>query len=597
MYLSLDIETNGLEINTQINYIGAYTEANGKEYYKIWSMPKDLEDFRTFINKRLENKDKFIFHHGKFDTARILYSYGIDIPIHDDTVYLGYLLSTVTELKDNRYDKWLSLKSMAQRYLGVKSWDIEKSKKTSKSYNDVVPYLKLDCKYTYMLFMLLKDKLPKRAFKTYELLIKMANAYKYIEYNGVPIDMTKLLEVLDRTQEEIKETESFLKTFANINYNSPAQLQKLLFINLGLPIVSYTDKGQPATDIETLKTLDGKHPIIEHIIKLRGLNKKKSFLESWRDNAVIHNVKECSKYYLHPTFNLHSTVTGRTSSSNPNFQQIPRDKELKSIFCSNDSDWLFVCADYSQAELRFAALIADVKEMKRAYLAGEDLHTNIAAVVNGIPKKEVTKEQRTAAKAVNFGFLYGMSAASFVNYAKQSYGVIISQEDANRFREHYFELYPELQDYYIKVDDELWNYGTQSSVMQRDYIVDIEKYRNKYKHQEMYRAAINFPVQSSASDYVLCALYSIMTDEKLKGHIKVCGTVHDSIIMLVKRDINEKATAKKLRYIKDIMQKPPLAKEYLTINIDIPIVVDIEVGPFGKGVSIEEWLMSEDLPF
>lgn len=180
-----------------------------------------------------------------------------------------------------------------------------------------------------------------------------------------------------------------------------------------------------------------------------------------------------------------------------------------------------------------------------------------------------------------------MSADSFVSYAKLSYGVTLSKEEAETFREHFFELYPELETYYSDVDDDLWYFGELTSVMGRYYLIDIEDYHNKYKHEKIRRAAINFPVQSAASDYVLCALYNVMNHPKLKDKIKVCGTVHDSIIMLLKKDED---FVENVKTIQETMQYPPLAKEYLTIDIDIPIVVDVEIGPFGKGVSLEEYI-------
>lgn len=588
MYLSLDIETQGLEINTDIHFIGIYAINNkGKELFEMFQMPQDLNKFKTFIENRKKNDDKFILQNGKFDTARILFSYGIDIPIHHDTMYLGYLFSTVTDLKEHKYDKWLSLKTMAQRYLGVEDWDVDKKTKTSTSADDVREYLKKDCKYTYELFIYFKQRLPKKKLKTYKLIIKLANCYKYIEVNGVPIDKTKLQEQLLKYTTKSLEVKSKLLAYGDINYNSPKQLQKLLFEDLNLPIVSYTSSGQPSTGVETLKELQAVHPICKDLLELRMLEKALAFLKDWEDKALSH---KDGYYYIHPTFNLHSTVTGRTSSNNPNFQQVPRNKDLKSLYTYPGKDYVFVCADFSQAELRFASLIAGVKNMKEAYKNGEDLHTNIAAIVNDIDKKDVTKPMRTAAKAVNFGFLYGMSAESFVSYAKLSYGVTMSLEDATKFRKHYFELYPELNDYYEKVDEELWYYGEQTSVMGRTYTIDIDKYHNKFEHESIRRAAINFPVQSAASDYVLCALYNVMNHPDLQNKIKVCGTVHDSIIMLVKNDDD---LYKNIILIKETMQHPPLAKDYLQIDVDIPIIVDVEIGPFGKGIEINEYFKGE----
>jgi DNA polymerase I-like protein with 3'-5' exonuclease and polymerase domains len=128
-----------LKVNTKINFVGAYAVNNtGKELFRYFKLPEDLAKFKTFIELSLINKHTFIMHNGKFDTVRLLYSYGIDIPIHHDTMILTYLLSTVDELKDNR-GKWLGLKYAAPRILGVENWDVATSKKTSEDEQDVIP--------------------------------------------------------------------------------------------------------------------------------------------------------------------------------------------------------------------------------------------------------------------------------------------------------------------------------------------------------------------------------------------------------------------------------------------------------------------------
>lgn len=589
MYLSLNIITQNQQINSPINYVGAYTLNGEEKVFSYFKIPNDIPKLKKFISNRLEHNDKFVFYNGKYDTSRLLYSYGIDIPIHQDIIYLGYLSSTVKELKDQPYEKWLSLEAMASRMLDEYNLDIDSSRKATMSEKDILAHLRDTCECIYNLFMKFKKKFYKKYLATYKLILKLANSYKYVEVNGVPIDKDMLLEVTtsyNKYKDEVNDNLVKIlkeKSLEMINFNSPKQLQKLLYEDLKLPIIAYTQTGQPSTGVEVLKELQDMHPIINMLLESRKVEKALAFLNDWDAKALLHND---GIYYIHPTFNLHTTVTGRTSSSNPNFQQIPRNKTLKAIFNYTKDDWKFVCADYSQNELRFAALIADVKEMKRAYNNGEDLHTNIAAMVNGIDKSEVTKKQRTAAKAINFGFLYGMSAESFVSYAKMSYDVSITLDEAIKFRDNFFKLYPELLDYYADVDYELYTYGQLTSAMQRNYIIDVAEYYDKYKRETIRRAAINFPVQSSASDYVLCALYDVMNNAQIKDKVKVCGTVHDSIIMLVK---NDDTIIETLNTIKQTMEHPPLSKDYLSLNIDIPIAVDIEIGPFGKGVELNEF--------
>jgi DNA polymerase-1 len=545
-------------------------------------MPQDLEKFKHFISVQQEKKSKFIMHNGKFDAVRILWSYGIDLKIDHDTMILAYLRSTVDELKDNR-GKWLGLKYAAPRWLGVENWDVTTSKKTSTSDKDVIPYLRLDCKYTYLLYKRLTSDFPKEKIKTYKLIMHAINAYKYIETNGLCIDMVQLEETLKDYYKDKEELDAKLITYKDINYNSSKQLQDYLFNELGLPVLKYTKKGAASTGVAELKELESEHPIVPLILKKREIEKAISFLDAWKEEAILH---PDGHYYLHSNFNLHGTVTGRTSSSDVNLQQIPRNKKLKSLFKSTKPGWQMVCMDYSQLELRFAGLVGNVQAIKDSYSKGEDLHYKMAATITGKPVSEVTKEERTQAKAANFGFLYGMQAKSFVEYAKVGYGVEVSEEQAMLIRERFFELYPELLLYYEDVRTALMTESRQTSIMQRVYEVNPIKLYNTWERENIIRPAINFPVQSAGSDYVISGIVEVMNHPLLKDRVKLGATVHDSIIGLVKEDEHFYET---LALIKSIMEYPGIARELITVDIDLPIVVDIEIGPLGKGISMEEY--------
>lgn len=244
---------------------------------------------------------------------------------------------------------------------------------------------------------------------------------------------------------------------------------------------------------------------------------------------------------------------------------------------------------FSQLELRFAGIVADVAAIKDSYRNGVDLHRLMAAKVAGCTMDEVTKEMRTQAKAINFGFIYGMQAASFVDYARDSYGVNVTLEESTQIRQAFFDLYPELNVYYQKVEDDLMNYCKQTSIMGREYEINAHKLANPFKRSNYIRAGINFPVQSAGSDYVICGLIEVINSPELKGKIRGCATVHDSIIFLVKKD----GIAETVTKVQQIMQKPKLAEQLLTKKIDIPIVVDIELGPLGKGVDLDEYLKQQ----
>ena len=179
-----------------------------------------------------------------------------------------------------------------------------------------------------------------------------------------------------------------------------------------------------------------------------------------------------------------------------------------------------------------------------------------------------------------------MQAKSFVEYAKVGYGVNVSLEQAQLIRASFFELYPELLSYYEKVRNDLMNTAKQTSVMSREYVVNPIKLLNPFERENIIRPAINFPVQSAGSDYVISGLVEVMNDPLLKGNIRIGATVHDSIIGLVRYDEHFEDY---ITRIKQLMEQPPVAKQLLTATIDFPIVVDVEIGALGKGVSLEEF--------
>lgn len=580
MNIVCDIETDNLTINTAINYVGFYGK-NVSPWFCYFKLPEDLDQLKDFIKGLEKQGAKWCFHNGKFDAVRLLYSYGIDMRISHDTMILTYLASTVDELKDNR-GKWLGLKYAAPRILGVKNWDIETSQKTSKKDEDVLPYLEKDCQYTFELLERLMKDLPVTRRRTYKLIIEALNAYKYVEINGLPIDTAQLEQTYNEYKLESASLAKDLKAYADINYNSSQQLSKLLYIDLQLPILEYTEAGAPSTRVSVLKQLKGQHPIIDLLLKHREVEKALAFLESWRTEMIQH---ADGYYYLHSNFNMHGTVTGRTSSSEVNLQQIPRNKKLKSLFKATMPGWELACLDFSQLELRFTGVVANVQAIKESYRKGVDLHRLMASKVAGCTMDEVSKDMRTQAKAINFGFIYGMQAASFVEYARDSYGVNVTLEEAVAIRQAFFELYPELLVYYQDVEQDLMEDCKQTSIMGREYELNPSILLNKFTRQNYLRAAINFPVQSAGSDYVICGLIQVVNDPELKDKIRVCATVHDSIIFLVKKD----GLAKTVTRVQQIMQDPELAHQLATKEIDLPIVVDIELGPLGKGVNLDEY--------
>lgn len=576
----LDIETTGLhpKLDT-LNFIGIHTFLHEQDEgtHTILYRPTGQE-----LRDALPSNTDYVYHNGKFDTKFLIEKYDVELPITHDTMILAYLFEEVPHLLSNNKNKAfkrhaLTLKACAMRELGVPDWDIDLETKTSDT-PETREYLKLDLKYTRDLFFYYYKRFEQRELFTYKLILKTLEAYRYVELNGIFIEVDELDVTRQEFQAKHDEQQQLLfDNFAEINYGSPQQLANLLYVELELPCTHYTKKDKPSTSKEALADLLGLHPIIPEIQKLREYAKALTFLNDWEERHVDGR--------LYPTFNLHTTVTGRTSCTKPNIQQVPRLKALKKLFSAPEGSE-FVQIDYSQVELRIAAIVADISEMKRAYRAGEDIHTNTGKKIAG--KEEITKQERSHAKPVNFGFLYGMSYKTFPSYAKMNYGVVVTTQQAHAFRSEYFSLYPELLPFYEVTKMRLLAQGEVVNMFGRVYKVGPRALANWRDRGDYERRAINNQVQSAASDIALMAICEIHKQYYRHPEVKIVGTVHDSILFEIVRNENFETH---LRNIKAIMENPPALAWALNHfghpPFDIPIVADVEVGRWGSGEEIQ----------
>lgn len=535
------------------------------------SLRRPLEDFKPIALNYLHKGYRFVWQNGKFDTKFLKEHLDLTLPISHDIMYLCYVQSTIGQL---RTKGWLSLKNMAPRILGVEDWDVDLSDKT-KVTEESIDYLIKDVEYTDQVFLALKKSMDKEDNLTYRLLCKSAEVYRDIELNGIYIDIEKAKRMYAKYERLSEEALEDLKKHADINYNSPKQLQKLLFDDLKLPIQEYTDSGQPSTNKLTLTKLATMHPIAKKILKMRDATKALGFIKDWIDRAIDSRI--------YPNFHLASTITGRTSSSKPNIQQVPRNKDLKSLFTAPEG-WKFVQVDFSQMELRMAAIVAGVSELKRLYKAGEDVHENMAKSI--LNKDSVTKQERSIAKPVNFGFLYGMSYKAFPDYALVSYGQEFTQHQAQQIKNTYMSQYEELPLYYETVDGLLMEQSFLDTLFGRRYKIDWADFPTNQDRNALSRQARNAGVQTPANDYALLAL--IENHEQSFDNVRIVATVHDSVLLEIKDDERMLPT---LRKIKDIMEKPKYVNKYLKLldrkPLDIPIVADVELGPWGMGEEIQ----------
>lgn len=562
-YVTIDIETTGLNrYKNDITWIGVgLAKSLEDDQIKILTYdatkPKQLEKFRNIISHAKESKSKLVFQNGKFDTLFLEQKLKLKLPISEDTMLMGTAYDLVAEH---------GLKAMAQNYLGVPDWDIKKKEKLSGDKGIVEPYLRCDVKYTWKLFQFLMENMNSTQMKIYRKLLRPAYvAYRDIERNGLYLDLEALKAVKKKYNEDEKRLLSELKKHGDINWNSSAQVAKVLFKPGGCPVLNRTAKGAPSTAADVLKELSMQgYTVPKLLLEYKDAStRNKMFLNRWED--------DCYESRIHPNFNLTNVVSGRTSCNSPNLQQVPRTKDIRGLFSGAPGMILFE-ADYSQLELRIAAHYANEKTMLHIYQNNGDIHTETAKLfTNG---REPTKEERGKAKAVNFGFLYGMQAKKFVKYALDSYGQTFTQAEAEHIRNLFFAKYARLLPWHKEQEDLCDMQGGVSNMFGRFRKLPLIHSANKWERASAARRAINTPVQGSGSDLLISAVTQI--NKELKGIAWIGATVHDSIIgecRIEDKDLVDET-------IRRIMKHPKVLDDF-GIELLVPLDVDIGWGPWG----------------
>lgn len=498
----------------------------------------------------------FVFQNGKFDSMFIEEKIGIELPLDEDVMILQYCLHMGSRK---------GLDYIAEQELGIPSWDIplrEKMVATPKSLH----YHKEDLEKTWLTYKSLKAKVeanPKVKRLYEKLAMPSFRVYRDIENNGIYINQSKYDRVYKEYQDKFFEYESKLNSIANINWGSSKQLGEYLFKECMMPVFEKTPKGAPSTNSRALKKLaDAGFEIASLILEYKFYKQAmKMFLDPWKE--VIY------KGRIYPNFNIDTVRTGRTSSSNPNLQQVPRDINLRSIFTAPKGS-LFLEIDHSQLELRVASHVMNERTMIEAYRNDEDLHTKTAELIVG---HKPSKEERTMAKPVNFGFLYGMQASSFPEYAFSNYGLKFTSEQGKLFRDGFFKAYPDLLTYY-KIQENTCKdplVGGATTLFGRFRPLPDLFSNNWGTRQYGVRCAINTPTQSAGSDILICGMIEVHQKLKHKG-VKIVGTVHDSILLEVKQDGHENEIYEE---IKNILEHPSLLKEF-DIELKVPLKIDGE---------------------
>ena len=378
-----------------------------------------------------------------------------------------------------------------------------------------------------------------------------------MQWNGMYVEEAELAKYGETLKEKldilIQEIHKLAKT--EFNVNSPKQLGEVLFEKLKLPIIKKTKNGY-STDVDVLEKLRGEHPIIEKILDYRQLAK----LDSTYVKGLTPFINKSTKR-IHSFFHQTITATGRISSTEPNLQNIPTrielGKKLRKIFKAEGGK-IYIDADYSQIELRVLAHLSKDKHMIKAFKNGEDIHTEVASQVLGIPPEEVTKKQRNDAKAINFGIVYGIS----------DYGLGeqlgIGRKSAKEYIDQYLTKYSGIRQFMKDSVKDAKEKGYTSTMFNRKREIKELSSNNYSVRQFGERAAMNTPVQGTAADIMKIAMIKVFKElQKRNLKTKIVLQVHDE--MMLETPIEEKDEVKKI--LREAMEN--------AVELDVPLVVEI----------------------
>ena len=564
-----DTETTGLNpLTADLIGIAFCFKKNQAFYVHIpeGEEQKIADEFKVFFEKESIEK---IAQNLKYD-YKVLAKYGVFVSApYFDTMLAHYLLEP-----DQRHN----MDILAQNYLNYSPISIEtligKKGKNQLSMRQapldrVCEYACEDADITWQLKQLFAKKLKgthlEKLFNDIELpLIPVLSA---MELEGIRIDIDALNDFSKELESRILELNEDVQTIAGTTFNlaSPKQLGQVLFEHLKLvDKPKKTKTGQYSTSEETLLKLKGKHEIIDNILEFRQLLKLKStYVDSLPELASEKEER------IHTTYQQAVAATGRLSSINPNLQNIPirseKGREVRKTFVPRNENFTLLAADYSQIELRLMAHLSQDESMLSAFQNKEDVHAATAAKVYQVSLEEVNREQRSHAKMVNFGIIYGISAFGLA----QRLG--IKRTEAKEIIENYFAEYPKVKEYMDLSVERARQKGYVETLMGRKRLLKDINSRNAVVRGYAERNAINAPIQGSAADIIKIAMIDVhKAFQQEDFQSKMLLQVHDELVF--------DAHKEELEIIQSIIQQ----KMENAVQLSVPLEVDM-----GTGVS---WL-------
>jgi len=500
----------------------------------------------------------------KYD-AHVLANHGIKMQgIAEDTMLESYVLDST-----RRHD----MDSMALSLLGrntIHFEDIAGKGAKQLTFNQIDleqagPYAAEDADITFQLHQILYAQLEAEPtlLKVYrEIELPLLPVLQRIERNGVKVDAAMLKKHSGELAKRLVEIEkqAFEAAGESFNLASPKQIQTILFDKQQLPVKRKTPKGQPSTNEDVLQELaDDGYELPRLLLEHRGMSKLKS---TYTDKLPLQIDANTGR--VHTSYNQTVAATGRLSSTDPNLQNIPvrRDegRRIRQAFIADEGNRL-VAADYSQIELRIMAHLSQDKSLLKAFAHGVDIHRATAAEVFGVPLDEVDNDQRRAAKAINFGLIYGMSAFGLARQLN------IGRYEAQDYVDLYFARYPGVKAYMDGTRKLAHDRGYVETVFgRRLYLPEINA-RNGQRRQYAERTAINAPMQGTAADIIKRAMISVdkaLCDSNLNA--RVVMQVHDELVVEV--------SAKQVDDLSELLR----SNMENAVQLSVPLVVDIGVG-------------------
>ena len=481
----------------------------------------------------------------------------IDIKnISDDTAIAAYLVDPAK----NEY----TIEKLASEYFGtvIEKPEVKQLSLLDDVETDRSEYLAKCAVALGVLNERIGDKIKENGQeKLYqEVELPLVTVLAHLEINGFLVDDNQLKEFADKLGEKIDAltNEIYMLAGEEFNINSPKQLGVILFEKLELKPVKKTKTGY-ATNADVLEKLRDKHPIVNFIMEYRQLAKLKS---TYCDGLTA--VVNPNTHRIHSVFTQTVTVTGRLSSTEPNLQNIPTrtelGREIRKMFVAKDG-YVLVDADYSQIELRVLAHIANDETMINAFRNNEDIHAVTASQVLGIPLEDVTKEQRSSAKAVNFGIVYGIGEYSLAQ------DLHISVKEAKAYIESYLEKYHGVRNYMESIKEQAKKDGYVKTMLNRIRYIPELKSPNYNIRQFGERVALNTPIQGTAADIIKLAMVRVdnrLINEGLKS--KLILQVHDELIVEAHKDEVDKVK----QILSEEMQN--------AMKLNVPLKVDMSTG-------------------